>query len=67
MASANPTIPFGLPATLGIAAGPTLQYLYPDGDTLSGGWETAPSAGQTLADQIDEDPAVDTDYIHEDV
>ena len=44
-----------------------VQYLYPDGDILSGGWETAPTPGQTLADQIDEDPPVDTDYIFEEV
>jgi len=48
------------------ASSVTLQYLYPDGDQLSGGWETAPTAGQDLSDQIDEDPAVDTDYIYED-
>lgn len=47
--------------------GPTLQYLYPDGDILSGGWESAPTAGQSLFSQIDEDPAVDTDYIFEEV
>ncbi len=46
---------------------PILQYLYPDGDTLSGGWETAPTSGQDLNTQIDEDPPVDTDYIFEDV
>ncbi len=46
---------------------PTLQFIYPDGDILSGGWETAPTAGQPLADQIDEDPSVDTDYIFEEV
>jgi len=53
---------------IGLAEGSsvTLQYLYPDGDQLSGGWETAPTAGQDLSDQIDEDPAVDTDYIYED-
>lgn len=46
---------------------PTLQYIYPDGDILSGGWETAPTAGQNLADQLDEDPPDDTDYIFEEV
>lgn len=44
-----------------------VQYLYPDGDILSGGWETAPTPGQALNVQIDEDPPVDTDYIFEDV
>lgn len=46
---------------------PVAQYLYPDGDILSGGWETAPTPGQALNVQIDEDPPVDTDYIFEDV
>ncbi len=46
---------------------PTLDFIYPDGDILSGGWETAPTAGQPLADQLDEDPADDADYIFEEV
>ena len=46
---------------------PTLQYIYPDGDILSGGWETAPTSGQDLADQLDEDPPDNTDYIFEEV
>ena len=45
----------------------TLQYLYPDGDSLSGGWETAPTSGQNLYAQVDEETPSDTDYIHEDV
>ena len=45
------------------AAAVTLQYWGPDADILDGDWETAPTAGQELHDQIDETVRSDTDYI----
>lgn len=39
------------------------QYIYPDADRLDDGWDTQPTPGQDLFDQLDEDPASDTDFI----
>ncbi len=41
------------------------QYTYPTADQLIAGWDTQPTPGQNLFDQLDEDPASDTDFIEE--
>ena len=41
------------------------HYVYPDADQLNDGWDTQPTPGGNLFDQLDEDPASDTDFILE--
>lgn len=41
------------------------QYIYPDGDIQGHGWDSAPTGGQALFQQIDEDPIDLADYIFE--
>ena len=43
------------------------NYIYPDADRLNDGWDTQPTPGGNLFDQLDEDPASDTDFILETV
>jgi len=44
---------------------PILQYIYPDGDVLGLGWDSAPTGGQPLYQQIDETTLDLADYIFE--
>ncbi len=43
----------------------TFQYIYADGDIQGHGWDSAPTGGQPLFQQIDEDPIDIADYIFE--